>query len=92
MGLLGETTFRGQPIQVDSELLNAGFALVGQDIWLQAGTVRDNILCGRLFKEDTFRESVEACALQLDIQSMPGHENYRISGEGITLSGGDNGQ
>jgi ABC-type transport system involved in cytochrome bd biosynthesis fused ATPase/permease subunit len=54
----------------------------------QAGTIRQNILCERPFQAQLFQTAIECCALQLDIQRMPNAENYRISGEGITLSGG----
>lgn len=75
-------------ILIEMELLADGFAYVGQDIWLRAGTVRDNIICEQPFDADRFQLVIDACALSMDIQQMPGKENYRISGDGITLSGG----
>jgi ABC-type transport system involved in cytochrome bd biosynthesis fused ATPase/permease subunit len=89
MGILGENAIQGAPIQINAELMANGFAYVGQDVWLREGSVRENILCGRPFDQAKFEEAIWACALGQDIQAMPAQENYRISGEGKTLSGGE---
>uniref|UniRef100_A0A914I1R5 Uncharacterized protein n=1 Tax=Globodera rostochiensis TaxID=31243 RepID=A0A914I1R5_GLORO len=88
MGLLGETIASEPLVQMDPEVLAEGFAYVGQDVWLREGSIRDNVLCERAFDQQLFQRAIDACALSFDIQGMPGRDNYRISGDGITLSGG----
>ncbi|KAL3115762.1 hypothetical protein niasHT_007767 [Heterodera trifolii] len=88
MGLLGETIATEPYVRVNGEVFDEGFAFVGQDVWLREGTIRENVLCERPFDQKMFQLAVDSCALSFDIQGMPGKENYRISGDGITLSGG----
>lgn len=88
LGLLGETMASGPRVRVHPEVAAEGFAYVGQDVWLREGTIRENVQCEKDWDPELFREAIEACAMSLDIQTLPGGDGYRISGDGTTLSGG----
>ncbi|CAK5057642.1 unnamed protein product [Meloidogyne enterolobii] len=88
VGILAETIIEGPPILLDERVLSEGFAYVGQDVWLRTGSVKENILCELPYSPERFRSAIDVCALTMDIENMPGKENYRIGGEGVTLSGG----
>jgi len=88
VGILAETIIEGPPILLNERVLSEGFAYVGQDVWLRTGSVKENILCELPYFPERFRSAIDVCALTMDIENMPGKENYRIGGEGVTLSGG----
>ena len=56
--------------------------------WILTTTIRDNILFGAEFDEDWYRQVVEACALDADIDDMPAGDQTEIGERGVTLSGG----
>jgi len=88
VGILAETIIEGPPILLNERVLSEGFAYVGQDVWLRTGSVKENILCELSYSPERFRSAIDVCALTMDVENMPGKENYRIGGEGVTLSGG----
>ena len=59
------------------QLLEAGaiggrrVALAPQEPWLFAATIRGNILFGLELRQELYDQVLEACALVLDLQSMP---------------------
>jgi ATP-binding cassette, subfamily C (CFTR/MRP), member 10 len=75
-------------IEVDYELLAEGFAYVSQDCWIQAGTIRDNILFGEPYEEEKYRRVVFACALDDDFEVLTRADETKVGENGITLSGG----
>lgn len=63
-------------------------AYVSQTPWIQSGTIRDNILFGNNMKKAFYKNVIEACALQEDLERLI-HKDLTVVGErGITLSGG----
>ncbi|CAK7345831.1 unnamed protein product [Dovyalis caffra] len=63
-------------------------AYVPQTPWIQSGTTRDNILFGNNMNEAFYKNVIEACALQEDLERLA-HKDFTVVGErGITLSGG----
>ena len=64
--VLGELHLLDGEIAVDD--LDAGFAYVSQEPWLQQATVRDNILFGQAFDRDRYNVTLEACALIDDLK------------------------
>uniref|UniRef100_A0A1I8B9I2 ABC-type xenobiotic transporter n=1 Tax=Meloidogyne hapla TaxID=6305 RepID=A0A1I8B9I2_MELHA len=88
LGILSEAIIQGPSILLNEDIISEGFAYVGQDVWLRNGSVRENILCELPFTSEHFRSTIDVCSLKMDIESMPGRDNYRIGGEGVTLSGG----
>lgn len=47
--------------------LSKGFGLATQEPWIQCATIRDNILFGKAFDAQLYREVLEACALIDDL-------------------------
>lgn len=63
-------------------------AYVAQKPWLQNASLRDNILFGSPYKSRRYRNVLKACALQPDVDILPGRDFTRIGEKGINLSGG----
>lgn len=47
--------------------LSKGFGLATQEPWIQFATIRDNILFGKAFDAQLYKEVLEACALNDDL-------------------------
>lgn len=63
-------------------------AITTQTAWLRIGTVRQNIVFGQPFAEERYRRVVFACALQRDLEQLPGGDEYTVIEDGANLSGG----
>uniref|UniRef100_A0A0C9Q1X6 ABC-type xenobiotic transporter n=1 Tax=Fopius arisanus TaxID=64838 RepID=A0A0C9Q1X6_9HYME len=85
-GLLAEIT-RSNGIVAVSEL-DKGFAYVRQSPWLQRGTIRENILFGKAYDHNKYRNVLKACALDDDLVSLPKKDLTAVGEAGSTLSGG----
>lgn len=59
-----------------------------QEPWLFAATVRVNILFGRPYDRERYREVVRACALVTDFTLLPFGDKTIIGERGVSLSGG----
>lgn len=60
---------------------------MAQTPWLQCGTIRENIVWGKIFDENYYKQVLYACALHDDIKLL-GTDRYGIGEGGRTLSGG----
>ena len=56
--------------------------------WIQNDTFRGNILFGQQFDEKKYEEVIRACALEPDLEVLPGQDLCEIGEKGINLSGG----
>ncbi|XP_043605687.1 ATP-binding cassette sub-family C member Sur isoform X3 [Bombus pyrosoma] len=63
-------------------------AYVAQKPWLQNASLRDNVLFGSPYKLRRYKNVLKACALQPDVDILPGRDFTRIGEKGINLSGG----
>nr|AJG01605.1 ATP-binding cassette sub-family C member 1 [Dreissena polymorpha] len=63
-------------------------AYVPQQAWIQNATVRDNILFGTEVDQNKYQQVIEACALEPDLEILPGGDLTEIGEKGINLSGG----
>lgn len=63
-------------------------AYVSQISWIQSGTVRDNILYGKPMDKNKYEKTINACALDKDINSFDCGDLTEIGQRGINLSGG----
>ncbi|KAJ1837035.1 hypothetical protein LPJ70_006005, partial [Coemansia sp. RSA 2708] len=63
-------------------------AYVPQQAWIMNATLRDNILFGSSYNEDFYERVIDACALRLDLDMLPGGDQTEIGEKGINLSGG----
>ncbi|XP_005104371.1 multidrug resistance-associated protein 7 isoform X2 [Aplysia californica] len=84
--VLGELRRLEGEIAIDD--LDAGFAFVSQEPWLQQAAIRDNILFGRPFESQRYNKTLEACALTEDLKMMPSGDLTEVGENGVTLSGG----
>jgi ATP-binding cassette, subfamily C (CFTR/MRP), member 10 len=66
---------------------NKGFGYVSQQIWLQRGTIRDNVTWGSIYDEVRYKNVLHACALEEDLVALGG-DRRGIGEAGHTLSGG----
>ncbi|XP_021829664.1 ABC transporter C family member 8-like isoform X2 [Prunus avium] len=63
-------------------------AYVSQTSWIQSGTVLDNILYGKPMDKNKYEKTINACALDKDINSFERGDLTEIGQRGINLSGG----
>ncbi|BBG98870.1 multidrug resistance-associated protein 6 [Prunus dulcis] len=63
-------------------------AYVSQTSWIQSGTVRDNILYGKSMDKNKYEKTINACALDKDINIFDRGDLTEIGQRGINLSGG----
>jgi ABC-type multidrug transport system fused ATPase/permease subunit len=63
-------------------------AFCNQTPWVINDTVRGNIVFGRAFNYERYRQVVEACALVDDLAILPAGDMTEIGERGINLSGG----
>ncbi|XP_040839365.1 ATP-binding cassette sub-family C member 10 isoform X1 [Ochotona curzoniae] len=68
--------------------LSKGFGLATQEPWIQFATIRDNILFGKSFDAQLYRQVLEACALDDDLRLMPAGDQTEVGEKGVALSGG----
>ncbi|PNJ89192.1 ATP-binding cassette sub-family C member 10 isoform X8 [Pongo abelii] len=68
--------------------LSKGFGLATQEPWIQFATIRDNILFGKTFDAQLYKEVLEACALNDDLGILPAGDQTEVGEKGVTLSGG----
>ncbi|TSP25420.1 Canalicular multispecific organic anion transporter 1 [Bagarius yarrelli] len=68
--------------------IKGSVAYVPQQAWIQNATLKDNILFGSDEDEQKFQTVVKACALQPDLDLLPGGSQTEIGEKGINLSGG----
>ncbi|XP_020232217.1 ABC transporter C family member 13 isoform X3 [Cajanus cajan] len=63
-------------------------AYVPQVPWILSGTVRDNILFGKSYDTERYTDTLQACALDVDVSLMVGGDMAYIGEKGVNLSGG----
>ncbi|RHY56881.1 hypothetical protein DYB38_001634 [Aphanomyces astaci] len=82
--LLGElTTSQGH--------VSLGYGTVGyvaQRPWIQAATLRDNVLFGAPFDRVRYHQVLHACGLTADVAAFPAGDRTEIGPKGVNLSGG----
>lgn len=63
-------------------------AYVGQQAFIQNGSLRDNIIFGREFNDEKYASTIRDCCLEHDLKVLPSGDNTEIGERGINLSGG----
>ncbi|KAG9341055.1 hypothetical protein JZ751_019809 [Albula glossodonta] len=64
--------------------IKGSVAYVPQQAWIQNATLRDNILFGSALEEARYQEVLKACALEPDLELLPGGDQTEIGEKGIT--------
>uniref|UniRef100_A0A1B6DNL6 Multidrug resistance-associated protein lethal(2)03659 n=1 Tax=Clastoptera arizonana TaxID=38151 RepID=A0A1B6DNL6_9HEMI len=81
--LLGELPLREGTIEVNGEISYAG-----QEPWVFAGTVRQNILFGQPYNSSRYKAVTSACSLDKDFEHFPRGDKTIVGERGASLSGG----
>jgi ABC-type multidrug transport system fused ATPase/permease subunit len=68
--------------------LNGSVGLCQQNVWLLAGTFRENILFGLPYDEAHYKSVVKQCALEPDLARFAAGDQTAIGEKGTTVSGG----
>ncbi|XP_067676997.1 ATP-binding cassette sub-family C member 2-like [Haliotis asinina] len=63
-------------------------AYVPQEAWIQNLSLKANIVFGSEPDEKRYLDVIKACALESDLETLPGGANTEIGEKGINLSGG----
>ena len=69
-------------------ILDGSLAYASQQAWIQNATVRDNILFGLPYQATRYRQTLDACQLQSDLEILQDGDETQIGEKGINLSGG----
>ncbi|KAJ5482896.1 hypothetical protein N7539_006342 [Penicillium diatomitis] len=69
-------------------IVDSATAFVAQAPWIEAATIKQNILFGLPFREDRYMDVLYACALGKDLQTFPDGDRTEIGADGVNLSGG----
>ncbi|SCU84049.1 LAMI_0C05996g1_1 [Lachancea mirantina] len=70
-----------------SVYISGSYLSCGQP-WIQSATVRDNITFGMEFDPKFYIETIKACALDKDLESLSAGDKTEVGERGVTLSGG----
>ncbi|KAG6863876.1 hypothetical protein C0991_002491, partial [Blastosporella zonata] len=77
----------GEMRKTRGEILFGGnVAYVPQTPWIRNATLRDNVLFGQEDSEQRFRDIIQACNLQQDLEMLPHGEYTEIGEKGINLT------
>ncbi|KAJ6438529.1 ABC transporter family protein [Purpureocillium lavendulum] len=69
-------------------VFGASRAFCPQYAWIQNSSLQNNITFGKEMDRDWYREVIQACALQADLDMLPNGDQTEIGERGITISGG----
>jgi len=69
-------------------VLPTAVAYVAQIPWIENGTIKDNILFGLPYNKSRYQRTLEACALEKDLEALTDGDATEIGANGINLSGG----
>ena len=83
-GLLGELDRLNGEVHIPNDMI--GYC--AQTPWLQSMSIRENILFSAPYEEARYKQTLEACALALDLASFKHGDLSEIGENGIGLSGG----
>nr|QUF59457.1 ATP-binding cassette transporter Abcc10 [Brachionus angularis] len=86
--IMGELEKEDGKIRIRPDLCSNGFAYVGQEVWIQQGTIQENILFGSEMRLDFYNKVIDACSLRPDLESFPKGDQTPVGENGICLSGG----
>ena len=85
LSLLKETKLKSGSFEWN---LGNSVAYVGSRPWIINGSVKENILMGRPFKEKRYKKVLIACDLEADLNILPLKDDTEVGEDGVLLSGG----
>ncbi|CAF4743672.1 unnamed protein product [Rotaria sp. Silwood1] len=82
-------TLTGEITIFDGKIrMHGSFCYVPQESWIFSSTIKTNILFGKAYDRNLFRNVVKATALDTDFVQLPNEENTLVGDQGVMLSGG----
>ncbi|KAK3021801.1 hypothetical protein RJ639_047156, partial [Escallonia herrerae] len=79
----------GEMRLINGSIMSSGsISYVPQGPWILSGTIRENILFGKVYDPRRYSDVLRACALDTDISHMVGGDITYIGEKGVNLSGG----
>lgn len=69
-------------------LVDSTVAYVSQSLWVEATTIKDNVLFGLPYNAPRYNQVVTACALEHDLKGFPDGDDTHLGPNGVNLSGG----
>ncbi|KAJ8946513.1 hypothetical protein NQ318_004648 [Aromia moschata] len=81
--LLKEMYVKHGKLEIDGTI-----AYASQEPWLFVSSVRDNILFGRPYIKNRYKNVIKMCALEKDLQQFPYGDKTLVGERGVSLSGG----
>ena len=82
--LINEVPIKSGYVQVRA----ANVAYCAQEAWVQTCSVRENILFGRAFDEQRYKNALTAACLWKDLEQLRDGDDTEVGERGFTLSGG----
>ncbi|KAJ4155618.1 hypothetical protein LMH87_000854 [Akanthomyces muscarius] len=83
LSILGETVLEDGKVTKPRDV-----AFASQSPWLQARSLRDNILFTSTYNATKYRQVIKACCLDVDLEELTGGDETNIGENGQLLSGG----
>lgn len=83
LALIGEVPYTSGLLQHEGQIF-----YVAQEPWIYTASVKENILFGKEYNKQRFKDVIIACALDEDVKRFPNKEESIIGEKGINLSGG----
>jgi ATP-binding cassette subfamily C (CFTR/MRP) protein 4 len=81
--IMGELPIDKGTIKVEGTL-----GYTGQEPWVFAGTIRQNVLFGLPYEQQKYKRILNACALAKDMELFQYGDRTLVGDRGVTLSGG----
>jgi ATP-binding cassette subfamily C (CFTR/MRP) protein 4 len=75
-------------IKSGSVAVNGSLGYVSQESWIFGGTVKENILFGKIFDDRKYKQVIHVAALEEDLKQLPFGDQTVVGERGVTLSGG----
>lgn len=69
-------------------VIRGSVAYVGQQYFIMNASIRENILFGHRYDPEFYQQTIRACALLEDFDSLPDGDETQVGEKGISLSGG----
>ncbi|XP_017844947.1 multidrug resistance-associated protein 4 [Drosophila busckii] len=69
-------------------LVQGKVSYAAQEPWVFEGTIRDNIVFVERYSERRYKKVLAACALEKDLELLPGGDLTIVGERGVSLSGG----
>lgn len=76
------------PLESGNLHVGGTVSYAGQEPWLFAASVRQNILFGELMNPARYKQVVNVCALQQDFAMFPQGDRTIVGEKGVSLRGG----